>query len=205
MKKKILALISAAAMALSLTACSGGDGGAKFQHGENTDSGYKSSFFNIEVEYGDGWTTYDDEYMASQNSISDMSEENVNKALDESGMLYEMMVMMESKSNVNIVVENLNLTNGGKSLSGKEYLEASLPNLKDSLAATYGDATVEMSTTTICGKEMDCIKGSISSGGVSANEILVAVSSGKYVAIITFTTVSDDDFNTLASAFKSIG
>ncbi len=249
MKKKILALISAAAIALTFTACTRSndvqnalEGGNKtnnevnnnsdnnsnnddnnsddktkeeekepekndegFKHGENTDSSYKSSFLNIEVEYGDDWTTYDDEYMASQNNIEDMSDENVNKVLDQSGVLYEMMAKLESNSNVNIVIENLNLTNGGKSLSAEEYLEAALPNLKTSLASTYEDAEVDMSTTTICGKELPCIKGSISSGEVSANEILVAVSSGKYIAIVTFTTLSDDDFNTLASAFKSIG
>ncbi len=254
MKKKILAVISAAAMALSFSACTSSEdvenainGGnnnistennnnnnnnnnssnkteeeekkteeektepennnqkAAFQHGKNTDSGYKSSFFNIEIEYGDDWTYYDDDYLASQNGADDMSDESINEVLDKNAVIYEMMASLPSNSNINIVVENLNITNGGKSLTGEEYLNLAFPNLKSTIVSSYEDASAEISTTTICGKEMPCVKVEISSDGLTANEVLVAVPGGNYMATVTITFIGEEDFNTIASAIKSIG
>ncbi len=249
MKKKILVLAIAAAMALSLSACTntkdvedainGGnnnvstqdnnnsnnnnkddssnkteeektepektDEEVSFKHGTNNDSGYKSDIFNIEIAYGDGWTYYTDEDLAGQNSIDDMSDENLNKALNEKAVVYEMMALLPSNSNINIVVENLNVTNRGESLTGEEYLNLAFPNLKSSIEASYEEASAEISTTTLCGKEIPCVKVNISSGGVTANEVLVAVPGGNYMATITITFVDEADFDTIASAIKSIG
>lgn len=178
---------------------------SQFKHGTVTDTSYSSSFLGIEADFSDGWEIYGDDELADLNKISDMSDENINKILDSTAVAYELMAGIESGSNVNIVIENLNLTNGGKTTDPENYIDMALPNLKSGLEGVYDSVTVNKDKVNICGKDMTCIKAEISGNGITASELQIPVINGTYAAIITFTALTDDDMNTLMSAFKSIG
>lgn len=178
---------------------------SKFTHGTVSDDSYSSDLFGIEAEFDDSWTVYSDEDLADQNSISDMSDESINKVLDKTATAYEFMAAIESGSNVNIVIENLNLTNKGKTIEADKYIDMALPNLKSGLESVYESVTVNKDSVEICGKTLPCIKAEISQNGMSAKEVQIPVVSGTYVAIITFTALDDNDLSTLMSAFKSVG
>lgn len=70
------------------------------------------------------------EVLAQTNFISDTSDENAQKALNKNAVLYEMVAAAETASNVNIVIENLNITNGGKPLTAEEYIDMVIGNLE---------------------------------------------------------------------------
>lgn len=212
MKKKILALGALMTVSIMLTACTSADdvnnklGEEKsFTHGTLTETSYTSDLFGIEMEFGSGWTAMTDEEMAEQNQIDDMTDESMNEALDSKATVYEMMANIESGSNVNIVIENLKITNNGNSITAEKYMELALPNLKTGLTSTYGEATADIGTVEICSKTMPCINAEISNSGVTLHETLIPVIKGNYAAVVTLTALDDDDMNTLINAFKSIG
>lgn len=232
MKKRTLALAVLMAVSVMFTACTSSDDvkdklgevnnpsstqgeadkkdddsdkkDAKYEHGKISDSSYTSSFFGFKAEFDSSWTVLSDDDMADTNNIDDMSDENVNKVLDKSAVLYEMMASIESGSNVNIVIENLNVTNNGKSVTADEYITLSIDGLKSSLASSYEEASADKSTTSFCGKDVPCIKAEVTASGISAKEVLVPIVEGNYVAVVTFTALDDDDLNTLMGAFKAV-
>ena len=174
----------------------------KFVHGKVEEHSYSSDFLGLHPELGEGWTLYTDEQLAKQNSISDMSEENVNKALDKTGALYEIMASQENNENFNITIENLNVTNNGKTVSADEYLKLSLPTLKNSLKSGYDDSTADIDKVTFMGKETGCIKAEVTKGELKAYLVIVPVMKGNFVALITFTAFTAESAESMVAVFK---
>lgn len=174
----------------------------KYVHGKVEEHSYSSDFLGLYPELGEGWTVYTDDQLAKQNSISDMSEENVNKALDKTGALYEIMASQENNENFNIVIENLNVTNNGKFVSAEEYIELSLPTLKTSLKSGYDEYSAEIDKVTFMGKETACIKADVTKGDLHAYLIIVTVIKENYAALITFTAFSAEGAESMVGIFK---
>lgn len=141
-----------------------------FAHGKQEGNTYISEFLGLKVEFDDGWTIQTDETLAQTNFISDMSDENTQKALERNAVLYEMVAAAETASNVNIVIENLNITNGGKPLTAEEYIDMVIGNLESQFKEALVDVDVETekSTTDFLGSEAACINIKIATGGTSA-------------------------------------
>lgn len=134
-----------------------------------------------------------------------MSDENANKALDTNAVLYELMAGTEAVANMNIVIENLNITNGGKSLTGEEYIDLAIGNIEASFKATgIEDVEAEKSTVNFLGSETACISTKLSSGGQEMIQKMVPISRGAYMGIITFSGASEDEITSAMSMFKSI-
>ncbi|MDE6579855.1 MAG: hypothetical protein K2K41_04905 [Ruminiclostridium sp.] len=131
-----------------------------------------------------------------------MSEENVNKALEKKGVLYEIMASQENNENFNIVIENLNVTNNGKTVSGEEYLKLSLPTLKTSLKSGYDESSADIDKVTFMGKETACIKADVTKEELHAYLIIVPVIKGNYAALITFTAFSAESAESMIAVFK---
>ncbi|MDE6724278.1 MAG: hypothetical protein K2J79_01620 [Ruminiclostridium sp.] len=174
----------------------------KYVHGKIEGNKYSSDFLGLHPELGEGWTLYTDEQLAKQNSISDMSEENVNKALEKKGVLYEIMASQENNENFNIVIENLNVTNNGNTVSGEEYLKLSLPTLKTSLKSGYDESSADIDKVTFMGKETACIKADVTKEELHAYLIIVPVIKGNYAALITFTAFSAESAESMIAVFK---
>lgn len=134
-----------------------------------------------------------------------MSDENANKALDTNAILYELMAGTESIANMNIVIENLNITNGGKSLTGEEYIDLAIGNIEASFKiAGIENAEAEKSTVNFLGSESACISTKLSNQGQEMIQKMIPISKGSYMGIITFSGANEDEITSAMSMFKSI-
>ena len=223
MKKKIITILVCAAVMLT-TACdksgisststsssssessneSKTEGG--FAHGKQDENTYISEFLGLKVEFDDGWTMQTDEVLAQTNFISDMSDENAQKALNKNAVLYEMVAAAETASNVNIVIENLNITNGGKPLTAEEYINMVIGNLesqfKETLVAV--DVETEKSAADFLGSEAACINIKVTTGEQVLYQKMIPLSRGAYMGVISFSGASGEEISSAMSMFKSL-
>ena len=217
MKNKIFMILMCAALVLTTACSNNGDpsGGSSvssdesetgsFAHGEQDGNTYTSEFFGIKAELPEGWTLQSEEELAQTNGISDMSDENADKALNKSGVLYEMFALTETSANVNIAVENLNITNGGKTLSAEEYIDLSIGNLeKQYKAAGIAEVTVEKSTVDFLGSEKPCISVKLENEGQELFQKMVPLTNGIYIGAVTFTGPSEEEISTETEMFSSL-
>lgn len=177
---------------------------SKFAHGKQDGNTYTSKFLGIKAEFADGWTLMTEDVLAQYNGIDDMSDENVNKVLDTNAMSYELMAAKDTVTNVNIVIENLNLTNGGKSISAEDYIDAVLPNLEAQFKAAAENVEVKKSTASFLGSEVACINTKLTVEGVDKAQCVIPISKGAYIANITFTGVSEAEVTSVMNRFKSM-
>ncbi|MCM1168005.1 MAG: hypothetical protein NC401_18640 [Ruminococcus sp.] len=177
---------------------------AGFVHGTQNGNSYTSEFLGIKADFSADWTVQSDAELAATNGIADMSDENANSALDTNAILYEMYASTETNANVNIVVENLNVTNNGKSVTAEEYIDLSIGGLETSLKESYDSVEVEKSTVNFLGSEMPCINTKLGLQGVEAAQKLIPISKDAYIAIITFTGWDEEEISSMLDAFKAL-
>ena len=203
--KKILAIILASLMLLSLTACgndenlrgetSGGEQAAdtnteeekEFTLGTTSGATYKNEFLGIGADLGEGWTFYTDEQIKDLNKLSfDMVDEDIAKQLENAPLIYDMYASAnEGADTLNLNIENIGLTNSTL-ISTETYLDNSMPTLKTALESMgFENVTAEKSTITFAGKTENCIKIHATVSGVDFYETLVCVKKGKYLVCVT--------------------
>ncbi len=181
------------------------DTNGKFAHGKQDGNVYSSEFLGFKAEFANGWTLMTEDVLAQYNGIDDMSDENVNKSLDTNALAYEMMAAKDEVTNVNIVIENLNLTNGGKSISAEDYIDAVLVTFEAQFtAAGAKDVEVKKSTVGFLGSETVCIKTKLTVEGVPKAQCVIPMSKGAYIANITFTGNDEDEVLTIVNSFKAL-
>lgn len=169
----------------------------KFVHGKMNGNVYTSEFLGIKAEIADIWLISSDEELAEQNGIDNMSDENLNKVLDVKGVAYEMMAM-SGKIAVNIVIENLGVTN-------EEYIDLTITGIKDRYEALgFEGVEAERSTVSFLGSEIPCINIKFSYGGQNFVQKEIPISNGKYVASITFSGANEDEVLTIMNWFKAL-
>lgn len=189
----------------SSSAPSGGDTEGGFAHGAVTANSYSSEFLGIKADFTDGWITVTNDVLAQNNGIDDMSDENVNKALNTNAILYELIAGTETNTNVNIVIENLNITNNGKSLTGAEYIELAFPNIEAQFkAAGFESVDAEKSTVSFLGSEMTCINTKLTSEGQEAVQKMIPLGNGTYMGIVTFTGANEEEIISAMNMFQKI-
>ena len=189
----------------SSSATSGGDTEGGFTHGTVTANSYNSEFLGIKADFAEGWITVTDDILAQNNGITDMSDENVNKALNTNAILYELIAGTETNTNMNIVIENLNVTNKGKQLTGAEYIELAFPNVEAQFkAAGFESVEAEKSTVSFLGSEMACINTKLTNEGQEAVQKMIPLSNGTYMGIVTFTGANEEEIISTMSMFQKI-
>lgn len=194
---------SSSAPAESSTPEVGTDSG--FVHGKQDGNTYTSAFLGIKAEFADGWTIVTDDVLAQTNGIADMSDENANEALDTNAILYELMASTEAIANVNIVVENLNITNGGKSLTGEEYIDLAIGNIEAAfLIAGIENVETEKSTINFLGSESACISTKLSNQELEMIQKMIPISKGAYMVMVTFSGANEDEITSAMNMFQSI-
>ncbi len=182
-----------------------GDTESGFAHGTVTVNSYNSEFLGIKADFADDWTMITDDILAQNNGITDMSDENVNKALNTNAILYELIAGTETNTNVNIVIENLNVTNKGNPLTGAEYIELAFPNIEAQFkAAGFESVEAEKSTVSFLGSEMACINTKLTSEDQEAVQKMIPLSNGTYMGIVTFTGSNEEEISSAMSMFQKI-
>lgn len=183
----------------------GSDTASGFVHGKQGEKTYISAFLGLKAEFADGWTMQTEEVLAAANGIADMSDENANSALDKNAILYELIAALDDTHNVNIVIENLNLTNGGKSLTAEEYIDLAIGGVESQFKAQgITEVSAEKSTASFLGSEAACMNTRLANEGRVLYQKMFPVSRGGYMGIVTFTSSSEEELNAAIDMFKSV-
>lgn len=204
--KKIIAVILICAALMLTTACSAKGKSAAFSHGTQDSGVYTSEFLGLKAEFAEDWSITADSDLAQVNGIDSMSADNMATALKTNGMLYEMMAAAgDNSSNVNITIENLNVTNLGRSLTAEQYVDAAFNSIKNQYAAAgITDVEAEKSTVSFLGIETACIKTTLKNDGAELRQMMIPVSKGTYMGVIALTAPDEDGVNAQLEMFKSL-
>lgn len=204
--KKIIAVILMCAALMLTTACSAKGKSAAFSHGTQDSGVYTSEFLGLKAEFTEDWSITADSDLAQVNGIDSMSADNMATALKTNGMLYEMMAAAgDNSSNVNITIENLNVTNLGRSLTAEQYVDAAFNSIKNQYAAAgITDVEAEKSTVSFLGSETACIKTTLKNDGAELRQMMIPVSKGTYMGVIALTAPDEDGVNAQLEMFKSL-
>lgn len=204
--KKIIAVILMCAALMLTTACSAKGESAAFSHGTQDSGVYTSEFLGLKAEFTEDWSITADSDLAQVNGIDSMSADNTATALKTNGMLYEMMAAAgDNSSNVNITIENLNVTNLGRSLTAEQYVDAAFNSIKNQYAAAgITDVEAEKSTVSFLGSETACIKTTLKNDGAELRQMMIPVSKGTYMGVIALTAPDEDGVNAQLEMFKSL-
>ena len=204
--KKIIAVILMCAALMLTTACSAKGESAAFSHGTQDSAVYTSEFLGLKAEFTEDWSITADSDLAQVNGIDSMSADNTATALKTNGMLYEMMAAAgDNSSNVNITIENLNVTNLGRSLTAEQYVDAAFNSIKNQYAAAgITDVEAEKSTVSFLGIETACIKTTLKNDGAELRQMMIPVSKGTYMGVIALTAPDEDGVNAQLEMFKSL-
>lgn len=195
MKKsiRILSVIALCAMMLLLTACGSGK---KFSHGVIGAADYKSKYLGLKASFDPNRVVImiSEETLAMGNGVSDMSSENLRKALDKNGAITEMSVILTEADSVSITVHDHEAIGAQ---SEDEYLEA----MKEHLAKE--DIQAEITTVNFLGESVRCLEYGMTVLGDPLYSTLIPIDKGDYIAIIGFDSSSKERIKPLIDCFKA--
>lgn len=187
---RIFSLVLLCALMLLMTAC----GGKKFSHGTISDTTYTSKFLGLKASFDSDSIIITDDTLAMGNGISDMSDENIRKALDKDGSISEMMVITAAGDSVDITVHDR------KALglpAEDEYFETVKQHLaEENISASIG-------TVDFLGKSTRCIEYSMAILGDTFYDLLIPIFKDDYVVIVSFSSAQKDNIKPLINRFKA--
>lgn len=192
MKKvsKIFSLVLLCVPMLLMTACGGGK---KFSHGTISGTTYTSKFIGLKACFDSDSIIFTDDMLARGNGISDMSDENIQKAFDKDGSIAEMMVITAAGDGVDIIVHDRKAL--GMS-SEDEYFETAKQHLaEENISASIG-------TVDFLGKSTRCIEYGMTILGDAFYDLLIPIFKDDYVVIVSFSSNKKDNIMPLIERFK---
>lgn len=231
--KKLIVLLLAAAMLLSLAACAGKQTDkndtteapsteapsteAPSTEAPSTEAptdepsdellGYANEDMGVRFDVPTDWFVADEATLAQLNGATKelFTDEDIAAQLESSGTAMIFYAQTEDgMQTLNITAENLSLLYT-LSLDEEGYIEAALPTLESTLAASgFEDIQIEKSTTTFLGSEHPCISVTVSIQGIPLYETLVPVKSGSVVYSITAASFQTDNTPDMLARFTAL-
>ena len=213
--KKILSLLLATIMLLSLCACGGSTDDVRgetspqatsseetpeYSFGKASGSSYKNDFLGISCELPEGWVFYTEQQLLEMNNIiSEFVDEDALEQLRNASIIYDMYA---SDSNFNSITVNLEKFNALQMATLD--IKASLEGQKDGIISSYQgmgyqDIQVEYQKVTVDGQEYDGLVIDASIQGVSFYAKAFAFKKGNYLANVTVASVGSDATDTILS------
>lgn len=179
-----------------------------FVHGVISEHSYTSEFLGIKAEFAEDWELQNDVELAYNNGIDDVSPENIEKALRENEVFFELRARSEVTMNVQITVEDINVTNGGKSIDAGEFVDIVLEGMEETEAMYkdqgYEEIEIVKSSTTFLGSELPCVSTSVAKKDKTLRQMLVPLCNGRYIAAIIFSGANEDEIKTVMDMFSKI-
>lgn len=206
--KRILALLLAAVMMLSLAACGGEGGSAETTEpagpilGETSGNTYTNTYFGMGCTLDDSWIVANEDELAQiMGTTTEMLSE---AALEADGVGYSFYASKEDGlTTLNIVMENLGKLYG-MLLDEKSYAETSVEQLPAAFEAMgMTDVTTEITTVTFAGSEHTAIKLSGVIYDINFYETLVCVKQGSYIAVVTAASYYEDTTADILAQFQA--
>lgn len=179
-----------------------------FVHGVISEDSYASEFLGIKAEFAEGWELQNDVELAFNNGIDDVSPENIEKALTENEVFFELRARSDGTMNVQITVEDINVTNGGKIIDAEEFVDIVLESSEETEAMYkdlgYEKVEIGKSSTTFLGSELPCVSTSVAKEDMTLRQMLVPLCKGRYIAAIIFSGADEDEIQTVMDMFSKI-
>lgn len=232
MKIKIISIISALALMLSLSACgskqpsgtvkpnessqpdisgsvspddNGGDN--EFSLGSTNGGTYENSFIGISCSLDSSWTYYTDEQISELNGITadNIEDEDLAEQLKNSSAFYDMMASADDGIlSINVVFENLGVLYG-MTLDEESYVDTALGTLENTLTASgYSNVSCQKATFDFCGETRYGTSIYAEISGVAVYEKQVCIKSGNYMAVVTLVSVGEDATDSLLELFSAL-
>ena len=166
---------------------------------------YKSEFIGIGFNLPSGWTFYTDEQIRELNNFTtDMLEEDLQKAIQDANLIYDMYAQDASGNNVAINLEKVSAL-GSVIHSEEDYIDASLPALKDALTSVgFSTVTTQKINVTLAGETHPAISIVASNGQVTVYEKVVCKKIGNYIACIAIATPNTDITDSVLNQFYAL-
>lgn len=206
--KKLLALLLAAVMLLSMTACGGEGGEAETTEpagpavGTISGNTYTNTFFGMGCTLDSTWTVAD---QAQMMEIFGVAEDLLSDAaLDSDGMAYSFYAAKEDGlTTLNIVLENLGMVYG-MLLDEQGYVETAVKQLPATFEALgMTNVSTEITTLSFAGGNHAAIKLSGDLYGITFYETLVCVKQGSYIAVVTAASYYEDTTGDILALFQA--
>lgn len=232
--KKLLAILLALVMALSIVACGGDEdktgeitnketttnesddveGEISEQEvevpvidtiGEAEGNTYENAFLGFGFTLPEGWSFYSKDQINELNSITqDMLDEDIAKQLEEANVIYDMYALDQYGNSVNIVMEKISAI-ASIAIDEKTYAEASAQQLPEALKQIgLADVSTEITNTTFNGAEHVSIDVVGTAEGFSLYEKIICIKTGQYMVCVTVATTHENTTDAVLEYFYSV-
>lgn len=221
--KKILAILLAGVMVLSMTACGGDEDVSGQITGNETEtndieeteaavslgkaegSAYESEFLGIGFNLPEGWTFYTDEQIRELNNLtSDMVDDDVAKQLEAASLIHDMYAMDSLGSSTTIILEKMSAISSAI-VDEKTYAESSVQQIPEALESLgFTEVKTSIGSTNLCGEEHVTIDITATSANGVLYEKVICVKVGQYIACITVASLDNSSIDTILSNFYSL-
>ena len=200
--KKLLGLLLAAALVLSLAACGGKGGEDEFvlTRGQWDEYTYKNSSMGFEFTLNEEWTILDDESFVST-FLPDVDPEEFSRWTNEDFKKSRVIPCAFARrndnfENVSLVIENLKLSGGTKS-TPEEYLDIAAESLPEADYVITRPRAVKLGEA-----DGAYIVAATQINGMDVNQYMVATKADNYMMVITFTTVDETSVDEFLDMFS---
>lgn len=173
---------------------------------------YENTYFGVGCELDSDWTFYSSEELAELNGLaaSAITDEELAALVENSGVQYDMYAYAaEGLFSINVTIEKLNALYG-IALTEDSYMDISMSSLETAFSSMEGAANpkIEKTTVSFAGAERSALKISfdylVEDTAIPAYELIVCIKSGNYVAVVTFSTATEDYTDEAASLFYAL-
>lgn len=201
--KKVFSVLLVLAMLFALCACGGNADKPedkpenkteeklpekKVSRGTVTEGVYQNEYFGLTADFGEDWTFLSDEDIAQISGLAaEMTDnENLTESLDSGKVVFDFYATRNDLLvSCNLVIEKVGIL-AGAVLDEKQYIDGQIEQLTEALEAQgLTDVVAEHKTTSLAGKERECISVTAVSAGVPVYEEIIVIKQGGYFSNIT--------------------
>ena len=201
---KIAAASIAVCASMLFTAC-GASETVEFVHSTFDSNGkYTCEMLGVGADFDLGeWTPYTDSQIASANGASSASNADLKAVLDKTAMVQDMMVTMESGTNINLVYEDTNKTVAGN-VNESTYIDMSIAQLEDQLEGVMDNINSSKNTVTFAGQSRSALDVTGEVYGTTLYERLIPIRNGNYMGMFTISALSQSEIDEITAMFYAL-
>lgn len=186
------------------TACSGGEKTVFVHSTVDSNGKFTCELLGIGADFDTNvWEFYSDTDIASVNSVSSVSNEDLKSALNKSGALQDMGALQEDGTNVLLIYEDTDVTKLGN-VNEDTYIDKSVNQLEAQLAGVVDNVSSEKVTVTVAGASHAALDVTGETSGVSIYSRNICIRKGNLVALISINAFSKEAINEITSMFYAL-
>ena len=188
---------------LIFTACSAST--VEFVHSTHDSNGkFTCELLGVGADFStDEWTFYTDAEIASANGASSASSEDLQKILNDTAVLQDMMVTMESGTNVNLVYEDTNQTLA-RFVDESGYIDVTITELEDGMGDVLDNIKSSKSNVTFAGQSRPVLDVTGETYGITIYQRIIPIKNGNYMGLFTISAFGQDEIDDITAMFYAL-